>query len=143
MEKPPAETGVEHAHEGATYPYPLLMTFAEQDKHLVYNLVRAIHEGFEDFKNADPGSMGWAMERQALSWVVPFHDGSVDYFKSLGLWTDDIDAHNKALIRRQEVLAEAWQELIQLDLTDDEFEPFWRRLRAVRLTDAGFDPVWN
>ncbi len=133
----------EQPHEGATYPYPLLMTFADQDTALVYNLARAIIEGYDDFKNADPGAIGWALERQSFDWVVPFHEGSVRYFRELGLWTDAADAHNTRLIERQQVLASAWQEMMALDLEDDEFNLFWRRMRAVRLTEAGFEAVWH
>ena len=131
-------------HEGATYPYPLLMTLADQDEALVHNLASAIVDGYEDFRNADPGAMGWALARQQFDWVVPFHAGAVRYFRGAGVWTDELDAHNNALLSRQEVLIAAWAELISLDVRDDdEFALLWRKLRAKRLTDAGFDPVWR
>ena len=41
-------------HEGATYPYPVLITLAKQSDELVFNLTRAMHEGFDDYRNADP-----------------------------------------------------------------------------------------
>ncbi len=138
-----AAISVDEPHEGATYPYPLLMTFAERDRSLVFNVARAIHEGFDDFKHADPGSIGWSIERQQFDWVVPFHDGAVDFFLNLGIWTAEAQAHNDQLVARQEVLADAWQELNQLDLENDEFRLMWLALRAKRLDDAGFDPVWR
>ncbi len=138
-----AAISVEKSHEGATYPYPLLMTFAEQDHDLVYNLARAINEGYDEHKNSDPGSIGWAIDRHIFNWVVPFHDGAVAYLKSLGVWTDAIDAHNQKLILRQKVLSAAWQELESLELeSDEEHSEFWMRLRAHRLREEGFDPIW-
>ena len=120
------------------------MTLPDQDEALVHNLASAIVDGYEDFRNADPGAMGWALARQQFDWVVPFHAGAVRYFRGAGVWTDELDAHNNALLSRQEVLIAAWAELISLDVRDDdEFALLWRKLRAKRLTDAGFDPVWR
>ena len=131
-------------HEGANYPYPLLITFASRDESLVYNLTRALHEGYEDYRHADPGSIGWALERQQFRWVVPFHPGAVRYFKQIGAWNDEMTAHNEALLRRQSVLGAAWQELMAQEPEEDEmFANRWHRLRALRLEQAGFDPVWH
>ncbi|XOV89196.1 MAG: TAXI family TRAP transporter solute-binding subunit [Pseudomonadota bacterium] len=131
-------------HEGATYPYPILITLAEQDKALVYNLTRAIVEGYPFFKDSDPGSIGWALTRQQFEWVVPFHEGAVRYFKDLGIWTGAYAHHNNELLRRQAVLASAWQEMLLLETdSDEEFTGIWTRLRALRLEQAGFQPVWR
>jgi len=130
-------------HEGATYPYPILMTFADQDHDLVYNLARAINEGFDDHKLSDPGSIGWSIDRQQLQWVVPFHEGAVHYLQTLGVWTEEAQVHQRQLIQRQAVLVNAWQELTALPTDDDEFAELWPKLRALRLVEAGFDPVWQ
>jgi uncharacterized protein len=131
-------------HEGATYPYPVLITLASQRDDLVYNLTQAIHEGYDDFKNADPGTIGWAIHRQQFTWVVPFHDAAVKYLTSVGAWQEHHSAHNKRLILRQQVLHDAWQALLTLGIDDeDEFQSTWMQLRAMRLTSNGFDPVWH
>ncbi len=133
-----------HPHEGATYPYPILMTLADQDPALVYNLTRAIVEGYPYFKDSDPGSIGWALTRQQFDWVVPFHEGAVQYFEELGVWNAAYAAHNDELLRRQAVLASAWQEMLLLETdTDEEFSGIWTKLRALRLEQSGFDPVWR
>ncbi|MBT3428622.1 MAG: TAXI family TRAP transporter solute-binding subunit [Gammaproteobacteria bacterium] len=134
----------DHPHEGGTYPYPILTALASQDKNLVYLLAKAIVEGFDDYKMADPGSIGWDINRQQFQWVVPFHDGSVEYFKQLGMWTPERAAHNLALIRRQDLLDSTWQEMLRKDISeDDAFSAQWYQLRAMRLKQAGFDPVWE
>jgi TRAP transporter TAXI family solute receptor len=101
-----AAISVDNPHEGATYPYPMLITLADQDEQLVFDLARAIDVHYDDYKNADPGSIGWAMDRQNFQWVVPFHEGSVRYFQSIGVWSDEAQAHNQRLIERQDVLAQ-------------------------------------
>ena len=131
----------DNPHEGATYPYPMLITLAGQDEQLVHDLAKAIHIHYEEYKNADPGSIGWAMERQNFQWVVPFHEGAVRYFKSIGVWSNADDAHNSRLIQRQSVLATAWQAHQAED--PDDFSAAWMVRRAAALDAAGFDPIWR
>lgn len=131
-------------HEGVTYPYPILITLQSQTEDLVYSLAKAIHEGFDDYRNADPGSLGWDMARQNFEWVVPFHDGAVQYFKEIGVWSDEFEAHNQNLIKRQSVLAEAWAAMETLGIEDkQEFQATWMKLRALRLEANGFNPIWR
>lgn len=136
-----AAISVDNPHEGATYPYPMLITLADQDEQLVFDLARAIDVHYDDYKNADPGSIGWAMDRQNFQWVVPFHEGSVRYFQSIGVWSDEAQAHNQRLIERQDVLAQAWQAHKADD--PDDFSEVWMSRRAEALTAAGFDPIWR
>ena len=52
-------------------------------------------------------------DRQTKKWVVPVHPGAVKALKEAGQWSDDQEAHNNVLFKRQEVLAAAWAELRQ------------------------------
>ena len=131
----------DNPHEGATYPYPMLITLAGQNEQLVHDLAKAIHIHYDEYKNADPGSIGWAMDRQNFQWVVPFHEGAVRYFKSIGVWSDAADAHNIRLIQRQSVLATAWQAHQAED--PEDFSAKWMTRRAAALDAAGFDPIWR
>jgi TRAP transporter TAXI family solute receptor len=133
-----------NSHEAGTYPYPLLTTLDTQDSDFVYSLTRVINENYDDFKDADPGAIGWALERQVFDWVVPYHEGAVAYWQEIGIWTDALQAHNQALIRRQQVLAAAWAEVTAQRIRDqDAFVEAWHGIRAQRLEEAGFDPVWR
>jgi TRAP transporter TAXI family solute receptor len=130
-------------HEGATYPYPILITLAERDEDLVHDLAKVIHIHYEEFKNADPGGIGWAMDRQVFRWVVPFHRGSIKYFKSIGVWDADTQAHNDRLIERQNVLAAAWQQHKASFVEEDGFAQAWAKARVIALDAKGFDPIWR
>jgi len=131
-------------HEAATYPYPLLTTVATKEADLVYALTRAISENYDEYKDSDPGAIGWALERQVFQWVVPYHEGAVNYWRELGVWTDELEVHNQSLVQRQEVLASAWAEFSEERIPDqDAFVEAWELHRAQRLEEAGFDPVWR
>ena len=130
--------------EAGTYPYPMLTALSNQDENLVRALTQAIHENYDDFKDSDPGAIGWALDRQVFQWVVPYHDGAVQYWREIGIWTDELEQHNNSLVERQEVLAGAWSEFIQEEIDDQqEFVEAWGRFRALRLEEAGFNPVWR
>lgn len=134
----------DNPQEAGTYPYPILIALEEQDENTVYWMTRVIHENYDTFKDADPGAIGWALEFQVFDWVVPYHEGAVRYWREIGAWTDEYEAHNQELIRRQDVLATAWQEAQGQNIRGrDAAVENWMRVRAARLEEAGFDPVWR
>ncbi|MBC53195.1 MAG: C4-dicarboxylate ABC transporter [Gammaproteobacteria bacterium] len=139
-----AGISADNPQEAGTYPYPVLIALESQDEETVYWMTRVINENFDDFKDADPGAIGWALESQIFNWVVPYHAGAVRYWREIGAWTDEHEAHNQALVRRQDVLAEAWRDVEGENIDDrDAFMARWQQLRAERLEAAGFDPVWR
>lgn len=128
--------------ESATYPYPILMTYGKQDADTVYAMTKAMVETFPDYKDAAPGNVGWAVERQNFAWVIPFHDGAIRYWKEKGLWKPEHQAHNDKLIARQTVLADAWKAVMAGNHADDKaFQQAWMKTRADALTKAGLDAV--
>jgi len=138
-----AGISAETPHEGGTYPYPLLTGLDSSDPEVVAALVHALHEHYEDYRDADPGGIGWALDRQIFQWVVPYHEGAVAAYRELGVWSDADQAHNDALIERQAVLASAWQEMADSELEGEDFRQAWMNRRGAALTAAGFDPLWQ
>ena len=129
-------------HEGATYPYPLLIALDDTDSAVVHDLVQVIHQHYDEYKDADPGAVGWAMDRQLFDWVVPYHDGAVRYFREIGVWSEAFEAHNQRLLARQQVLAETWR-AVTAKASGDDFEADWLSARAAALEAAGFEPIWT
>lgn len=129
-------------YEGPAYPYPILMTLEGQDTDEVYSLTRAMVEEYDNYAKAEPAAAGWALDNQILDWVVPYHEGAVAYLKEAGVWTEEHQAHNDKLIERQEVLAQAWEDMDK-SLEGDAFAEKWMEARAAALEEAGFDPIWR
>lgn len=129
-------------YEGPAYPYPILMTLADQDTNEVYSLTRAIIEEYDNFSKAEPAAKGWALKNQILDWVVPNHDGAIAYLKEAGVWTDKHQAQNDMLVKRQQVLSDAWAG-VDKKLEGDAFKKAWMEVRASALKKAGFDPIWQ
>jgi len=128
--------------EGATYPYPVLMSMVNADVDLVYNMTKAMVELFNDYKDGAPGNVGWDIKRQIFTWAIPFHDGAIKYFKEIKLWTHEHQKHNDALVARQKVLADAWNAYKAKAPSDDkEFIQGWAKARTDALTAAKLDVV--
>lgn len=128
--------------EGATYPYPVLMTMAKTDTDIVYNMTKAMVELFPEYKDGAPGNVGWDIERQIFAWAIPMHDGAIRYFKERKLWTDEYQKHNDSLVARQKVLSDAWQKYSAAAPADaKEFALGWMKARAGALTAAKMDVV--
>jgi TRAP transporter TAXI family solute receptor len=136
----------ETPHVGATYGYPIVSAYADQDEELVYQQTRMIVELNKDYKDAFPGNEGYAMERQRLQWVIPYHPGAVRYYKERGVWKEEEDKHNARLIERQKVLAEAWEKALaerdEKKVPVKDFATLWMKHRAEALKKGNFEPYW-
>lgn len=124
----------------AGYAYPVLTAMVDQDADLVYNMTRAMVELYPDYKDKAPGINGWALEDQDFTWVVPYHEGTIRYFKEIGVWSDEAQAHNDNLIARQAALQAAWEELKAEN--PEDWQAAWAEKRRNALAAGGFDVVF-
>ncbi len=128
--------------EGATYPYPVLMSMVTADTEVVYNMTKAMVELLPDYKDGAPGNIGWDIKRQIFTWAIPFHDGAIKYFKEIKVWTDEHQKHNDALVARQKIMIDAWNAYKAKGPSDDkEFIQGWAKARAEALNAAKLDVV--
>lgn len=133
----------EKPNEGAAYPYPILISYADQNADLVYNMTKAMVTLYPKYQGTAPGINGWALERQRFEWAVPYHDGAIRYFKEIGKWTDAHQKHNDNLVKRQQILKAAWAEAVASKVADDQFTKNWMALRAKRLEAAGMPVIYR
>ncbi|RDB43374.1 C4-dicarboxylate ABC transporter substrate-binding protein [Halomonas sp. DQ26W] len=128
----------------ASYPYPIVVGNQDLDDKVAYGLIKALQENYDDYKDAAPGAVGYAFEYQDLKWVIPFHDSVVEYYEEIGVWTDEMQAHQASLVGRQELLVATWNNFLTDAPTDeDEFRDAWMQARAEALSGAGLDPVFQ
>jgi TRAP transporter TAXI family solute receptor len=124
--------------ELGNYPYPIFVVYGSQPADQVYAVTKAMITGYDIYKDAAAGAGGLAADRQTKKWVVPVHPGAVKALKEAGQWTDEQEAHNDQLLKRQEVLAAAWAGYTKGSPPSDdkEFLAGWMKDRAAALTKA-------
>lgn len=129
--------------ETAAYPYPIVMVYANQPADLVYSIAKGMIEQYPAYKDSAPGADGFEVKRQNLTWVLPYHAGTVKALKEAGAWTDAAQKHNDMLLKRQATLAGAWKAYVGTNPADDKFAAGWGKARADALKKAGMDPVFE
>jgi TRAP transporter TAXI family solute receptor len=121
------------------YPYPIYSVYASQPEADVYMLTKALIEGYDGYKDNAPGASGLAVKTQTKNWAVPVHPGAVKALKEAGAWSDDQEKHNKALLKRQDVLIAAWGDFNKGNPSSDaaKFPEEWMKARKAALSKAG------
>jgi TRAP transporter TAXI family solute receptor len=121
--------------ELGNYPYPIFVVYGAQPADQVYAITKAMIAGYDIYKDAAAGAAGLAADRQTKKWVVPVHPGAVKALKEAGQWSDDQEAHNNALFKRQAVLAATWADYAKSNPSSDdkEFLAGWMKARAAAL----------
>ncbi|MDP1868709.1 MAG: TAXI family TRAP transporter solute-binding subunit [Bradyrhizobium sp.] len=124
--------------EMGTYPYPIFVVYGTQAPDQVYAVTKAMITGYDLYKDAAAGAGGLAADKQTKKWVIPVHPGAVKALKEAGQWSDDQEAHNNALFKRQAVLAAAWADFGKASPPSDdkEFLAAWTKARAAALKKA-------
>jgi TRAP transporter TAXI family solute receptor len=130
-------------YEGNNYPYPIFVAMSDTPDELAYGLTKAVMENYPDIKDGGPSMDGYQLSNQNLKWVFPYHPAAIKYFKEKGLWKAEHDEHNAALMKRQDVLANAWKEMKGKTVADDKFAEEWLKVRAAALTKAGMPVVFK
>ncbi|MGO1119251.1 TAXI family TRAP transporter solute-binding subunit [Rhodovibrionaceae bacterium A322] len=135
----------ENPWEGSAYPYPILVGNDDRKADEVYTLVKAISDGYDEFKDNAPGAKGWALANQKIEWVIPYHEGAVRFLKEAGVWSDAAQAHNDALLARQAVIMDAWAAFKAGDAPSDkeEFKTAWLSARKGALEKAGLPAIFE
>jgi hypothetical protein len=98
---------------------------------------------YEQFKDSGPGMDGYQLSNQNLNWIFPYHSGAVKLYKEKGVWTDKHDSHNNSLLKRQDVLADAWKTTLKSSASGDAFKAEWLKNRASALKKAGMPIPFN
>ena len=128
----------------SSYAYPIFMTYADRPADTVHAVTKAMIDTFDKYKDGAPGAEGMALSLQNMTWVVPYHDGTIRAFKEKGVWTDAAQKHNDALIKRQATMADAWKAFAANAPSDDKaFAEGWMKARAAALAKAGMDVVFE
>jgi len=127
------------------YAYPIFMAYASQPADQVYGITKAMIVDYDAYKDAAPGAAGLSVQRQNLTWVLPYHEGAIKALKEAGIWKAEHDSYNAKLVERQTALAKAWDEFLKSNPPDDKdaFRAAWMAVRKKALSKVAMESVFE
>jgi len=91
------------------YRYPMITTYARTSADEVYNLVKAIDQSYDLFKDTTSSSSNWEVKRSILPPAdAPWHEGAIRYAKAKGYWTKEAQAWQDERLARLKKVQAAW-----------------------------------
>ena len=80
--------------------YPIQMgVSAKLSEDDVYTIMKAIYENYESLADVHAWGAQWVPENYVIkNFKVPYHDGAIKLYKEVGLWTDEAEATQNALL---------------------------------------------
>lgn len=119
--------GIESDTSLIGYGY-LIAGYSDQEN--VKELVTAISENFDQYKNALPSLEHYSIDKVLTEPKgIPFHEGTIQFFKENNLWDEQKQEKNDELIERYEQLESAWdqvkEEANKQKIPEEEFPDFW------------------
>ncbi|VEF49566.1 TRAP type immunogenic protein [Bacillus freudenreichii] len=110
-----------------------LVSYADQED--IKELLIAMDENFDQFKDAFPGAHLYAKENVLTEpRGIPFHEDTVEFFKENGLWDDEKQAKNDELVKRAEQLEVAWKQSVEeakeKGISDSEYTEYWLKRKT-------------
>ncbi|MGI9426878.1 MAG: TAXI family TRAP transporter solute-binding subunit [Hyphomicrobiaceae bacterium] len=127
--------------EGIASIYPILVATTATSDDVAYGMTKAMIDGFEDYKSGAPGAEGWHIDQQLEDFYLPWHPGSVNVLKEAGKWTDNMQAQQDKMLKRQDVLLQAWKAYKAKPA--DDFDKGWMTARAAALEAAGMPVIFT
>ena len=117
------------------YRYPMMTTYAKTSADEVYNMAKAIHATFDDYKGSTSSAYNWAIAISGKPPAdAPFHEGVVRFLKEAGVWTPESQAWNDKRMERMKLVAAAWKEAEQR---------FAKEKPAGKSDEEGWLEVWE
>ena len=119
--------------------YPSLIAYPHVDDNLVYFMTKVINESYDLYVDVDPLRLKyWKLEDILVPFgVAPWHPATVQYFKDIGKWTDELETWNKQYCQKGDILAKTWEscvvEATEKKVKAKEFSAFWLEKRAEAL----------
>jgi len=132
----------QHPLEGSTSAYPCIVAWDHLDSDIAYWITKAVWETRDDYqKKHEVLAIDWTEKAHWTLWemdVCPLHEGSVQYFKDIGQWSDAREKMQQDRLAHQADLKKLFDKVkaegLALGLKSGEFPAFWLEKRAA----AGF-----
>jgi hypothetical protein len=124
----------------------IIFTYADLPANEAYWVTKVCSECYDEYSAMAATLEGWTLEETLELPLVfaPWHDGSVDYFEEIGVWTDQHGRNQQALLERREAILGLWEDVredaAEEGIPSSKFTEYWLEKRAARFP-KWFEPV--
>ncbi|MFC1917710.1 TAXI family TRAP transporter solute-binding subunit [Chloroflexota bacterium] len=93
------------------YSYHVVAYDYGVDDNLAFWMTKLIHENYEGYKGSHAYLEKWTEARvlNTDGWFVPWHEGSIKYWKAVGKWTDEMEAKQQAMLKTFPATNTTWK----------------------------------
>jgi len=71
---------------------------AELHQEVVYEIMKSLFDHPEEMEAIHPSIKDFARKSTSSQVTVPYHDGAIKYYKEKGLWTSNLETHQRKLL---------------------------------------------
>jgi len=124
---------------------PAIYALPETPNDVAYWTTKAIFESYDLYKDAIAGMhvdfdlARWVEEARC---ITPWHEGSIQYLKEAGLWSERLEKAQPLLLERQEELARLWAATIEkateMKLAHTDYPALWEEARQEKFGDQWY-----
>jgi TRAP transporter TAXI family solute receptor len=94
-----------------SFRYPMMVTYANRADAEVYNMIKAMDETYDMYKDVSSAAKWWDIKYSGKPpSEAAWHPAAVRYLKEKGVWTADSEAWNNARLKRQASVIAAWDD---------------------------------
>ena len=67
---------------------------------VAYAIVKTVYDYLDELQQSQVAGEGFIKEYALLQWDFAYHPGAIKYFKEIGLWTEEMDTKQSALLKK-------------------------------------------
>ena len=133
-----------HYVEVASNAYPVTVCYDTLDDDVAYFMTKAIHQCYKDMaEKSELMKRFWGIEDcleiNQNSRGSIFHNGSVKYFKEIGVWKPEWDKLQERRIQHQKLVQALWESVLEeaheKKIKAKDFSEFWTKKYYEKFTD--------
>lgn len=110
---------------GFIYPLPIV-SYNEVADSQAYHTAAAFQEHYPKYKDATATTENWDIEHVVkVPTQVPFHDGTVEFLKENGAWSEEAEQRNQELIAYGEEMRATWPDFLEQADTSGDLKQQW------------------
>lgn len=135
-----AGAGIEPGERVWAFIYPLtIAALPDSSPSIAYHYIKGVWEGYDAFKDKHP--LAALVTHEFVSdytlAIIPFHEGTVEFFKEVGAWTPEHEAWQKMALAKEDARMAEWPKAVAVAMEQgigidtpewgDYYTGFWRK----------------